>query len=151
MNAPGWVQALSAVNAGLNAAATVLLMAGYAFIRRGRMETHKKCMLSAFGVSIVFLACYAVYHVALHVYTGEPGRRFAGPAAVRNVYFAILISHAVLAAAVPALAVVTIYRAWKEQWEHHKRMARVTWPIWVYVSLTGVIIYLMLYHWPAAA
>jgi uncharacterized membrane protein YozB (DUF420 family) len=151
VNAPEWVQALPAVNAGLNTVATVLLITGYALVRRGRIAGHRKCMLSAFGVSIAFLACYVVYHAALHAYTGEPGRRFTGTGPVRSVYFSILISHVALAAAVPVLALASIYRAWKQNWTSHKRIARVTWPIWVYVSVTGVIIYVMLYHWPTVA
>jgi protein SCO1/2/putative membrane protein len=107
-------------------------------------------MLTAFSVSVAFLACYLTYHLALDHYTGSSSKKFAGSGHVRAVYFSILISHVVLAALVPVLALVTIYRALKCQWGKHKRIARITFPIWLYVSVTGVIIYLMLYHWPGA-
>lgn len=146
MDAPGWVNGLPTVNAGLNSLATVLLVIGYSLIRRKRVQAHKRVMLCAFGVSIAFLACYLVYHFALAHYTGEGSKRFPGTGPVRVVYLGILFSHVILAAAVPFLAVITIYRALREQWERHKRIAKVTFPIWLYVSVTGVIIYVMLYH-----
>ena len=148
MEVPGWVTLLPAINAGLNATATVLLLFGYGLIRRGKRDAHQRTMLTAFAVSIAFLTCYLVYHFALHHYTGSGSRSFPGLGAVRFVYFCILISHVVLAAVVPVLALITIYRAWKEQWDRHRRIAKITFPIWVYVSVTGVIIYGMLYHWP---
>lgn len=138
---PSWVSWLPAVNASLNGLATLLLVTGYVLIRRNRVHAHKRVMLSAFGVSIVFLACYLVYHA----YAGS--KPFPGTGLMRPVYFTILISHILLAAAVPVLAVVTIYRALKGQWDKHRRIARVTFPIWLYVSVTGVMIYVMLYHW----
>lgn len=147
MNAPEWVTTLPAVNASLNGLASVLLVVGHRFIRRGRVLAHKRCMLTAFAVSVVFLACYLTYHFALHHYTGESSRKFAGTGVVRGVYLAILFSHVVLAALVPVLAIVTIRRALKGWWPLHRRIARVTYPIWLYVSVTGVIIYVMLYHW----
>lgn len=150
MEAPAWVMALPPVNACLNGLATVLLIAGYVMIRRGRVETHKKLMLTAFGTSIAFLACYLVYHFALQHYTGKPSMPFPGKGTIRTVYLVILATHVVLAAAVPFLAIVTIYRGLRSQWDKHKRWAKVTFPIWVYVSVTGVIIYLMVYHWPVS-
>jgi uncharacterized membrane protein YozB (DUF420 family) len=137
------VHDLPTVNALLNATAAVLLVIGYRLIRQGRVEAHKRTMLSAFAVSIVFLACYLVYHFyVLHV-------PFAGPPAVRVVYLAILFTHVVLAACVPVLAIVTIWLGLSDRRAAHRRWARWTLPIWLYVSVTGVIVYLMLYHlWP---
>jgi uncharacterized membrane protein YozB (DUF420 family) len=146
--APDWVTSLPAVNAALNGSATILLVVGYVLIKRNKPEAHKKVMLSAFAVSVLFLACYLVYHFGLYHYIGESSRKFAGEGSVRVVYFAILISHVLLAMAVPVLAIMTIYRGLTRQWERHRRIARVTWPIWLYVSVTGVVIYAMLYHWP---
>lgn len=143
MEPPGWVNWLPTVNAGLNSLATVLLLTGYGFIRNGRVPAHKASMLSAFVVSMAFLASYVTYHYQVG------SKPFPGTGAVRAVYFGILISHVLLAAAVPFLALVTIYRGLKGQWERHKRIAKVTFPIWLYVSVTGVIIYVMLYHWTA--
>jgi uncharacterized membrane protein YozB (DUF420 family) len=131
---------LPAVNATLNAISVALLICGYAFIRRKNVTAHKACMLSAFAVSILFLASYLTYHY--HVGSVP----FGGQGRARPVYFTILISHTVLAAAIPPLALVTLYRAWKEQFEKHRRIARWTLPIWIYVSLTGVVVYLMLYR-----
>ena len=145
---PGWALALPSVNALLNALATLLLIAGYIFIRRRRLEAHKRTMLTAFGVSIVFLACYLAYHFALHHYTDLPGKPFRGTGPARAVYYAILVSHVVLAAVVPVLASITIYRGLQQQWPQHRRIAKVTLPIWLYVSVTGVIIYVLLYWWP---
>ncbi len=128
------------MNAALNAASAVLLMLGYRFIRRRQVHAHRACMLGAFGVSIVFLVSYLVYHY--HV----GSVRFPGTGWVRGVYFAILISHTILAALVPPLAVVTLYRALRGQFDRHRRLARWTLPIWSYVSVTGVVVYVMLYH-----
>ena len=137
------VHDLPTVNALLNATAAVLLVVGYRLIRQGRVAAHKRVMLSAFAVSIVFLVCYLVYHFyVLHV-------PFAGPPAVRVVYLAILITHVILAACVPVLAIVTIWLGLTDRRVAHRRWARWTLPIWLYVSVTGVVVYLMLYHlWP---
>ncbi len=148
MEVPNWVMSLPAVNATLNGAATILLIVGYCLIRRGRREAHKRAMLSSFVVSIAFLACYLVYHYYLKKYTGDASQKFLGTGVWRPIYFTILISHVILAAVVPFLAMTTIYRAWKQQWQRHRRIARITFPIWVYVSITGVVIYFMVYHWP---
>ncbi|MFK7819371.1 MAG: DUF420 domain-containing protein [Planctomycetaceae bacterium] len=145
---PGWVTTLPAVNAGLNSLAIVLLTAGYLQIKRGNRETHKKLMLSAFATSVLFLLCYLVYHFALHHYTGSSSKKFPGTGAIRTIYLGILLTHVVLAAAVPVLAIITIVKGLRENWESHKRFARITFPIWLYVSVTGVIIYFMVYHWP---
>ena len=144
---PDWVSSLPAVNASLNGLAFLFLMTGWMLIRRGHRDAHKKTMLAAFATSILFLSCYLLYHGAMHHYTGTGQVKFQGSGAIRTVYFTILISHILLAIAVPVLAIVTIRRGLKQQWEAHRRIARITFPIWVYVSLTGVIIYLMLYQW----
>lgn len=148
MTAPDWVYVLPTVNASLNGLATLLLVAGLVLIKCGRRDAHKNVMLTAFGVSIAFLLCYLAYHFALHHYTHEAGQKFAGQGAIRPVYFTILITHVVLAAAVPVLAIITIRRGLKARWEAHRKIAKITFPIWLYVSVTGVIIYLMLYQWP---
>lgn len=148
MTAPDWVYFLPTVNAGLNSLATVLLITGYLLIKRGHQGAHKQVMLGAFATSVVFLVCYLAYHFALKHYTGASSQPFQGQGVIRPVYFTILITHVILAAVVPVLASITIYRGLKQQWEKHRRIARVTFPIWLYVSLTGVIIYGMLYHWP---
>jgi protein SCO1/2/putative membrane protein len=149
---PEWAAALPAVNAGLNGLAGILLLVGYAFIKRQRRSAHASTMIASFVTSIVFLGCYLVYHYALHVYTGEPGKRFGHSGTLLGTtYLAILLTHVVLAAAVPVLASITLYRAWRQDWVRHRWIARITFPIWVYVSVTGVIIYVMLYHWPGSA
>lgn len=134
------VHDLPAVNATLNATATVLLLTGRSLIRLGRREQHRKVMLSAFGVSILFLICYVVYHLQVG------SVKFQGQGWLRSVYFTILVSHVILAATVPVLAILTLRRALKGEFAKHRKLARVTYPIWLYVSITGVIVYLMLYH-----
>ena len=131
---------LPALNAGLNALSGSLLGVGYAMIRRGRVRAHKAFMLAAVGVSTLFLASYVVYHY----HAGST--RFPGTGWVRTLYLSILVTHAVLAAAVVPLAAVTLVRAWREDFGAHRRIARWTLPIWFYVSVTGVIIYVMLYQ-----
>ncbi len=134
------VHDLPAVNATLNATSTVLLLIGYSLIRQGKREQHRKVMLSAFGVSVLFLICYVVYHAQVG------SVKFQGQGWVRPVYFTILISHVILAATVPAFAVMTLRRALRGEFARHRKLARITYPIWLYVSITGVIVYLMLYH-----
>ena len=131
---------LPAVNATLNAISAVLLTTGYVFIRRKNIKAHKTCMISAVCTSVVFLTCYIVYH-ALHGST-----RFEGPGPMRVVYFAILIPHVILAIAIVPMVIVTLVRALKGQFDRHAKLARRTLPLWLYVSVTGVIIYLMLYQ-----
>lgn len=130
---------LPAVNAALNATATVLLVTGWRFIRRREIMAHRACMIAAFLVSVAFLLSYVVYHYH------HGSTRFPGTGGVRGVYLTILFTHVVLAAAVPVLAVVTLWRALTAQYERHYRIARITFPVWLYVSVTGVIIYVMLY------
>lgn len=135
------VHPLATTNAVLNSVATVLLVAGWVFIRRGHVAAHRAAMVAAFLTSAVFLACYLAYHYAVgHV-------PFRGEGAVRPVYFAILISHILLAVTVPVLAIRMFVLAWRGRFDAHRRLGRITLPIWLYVSVTGVVIYLMLYHW----
>lgn len=148
MNVPNWVGALPHVNATLNATALVLLLSGLALIKSGRKDSHRLAMLSAFVVSCAFLVCYLVYHWALHHYTGSGSRVFPGTGVLRGLYLTILIPHVVLAMFVPVLALRMIYLASKERWTGHRKLAKFTFPVWVYVSATGVIIYWMLYHMP---
>lgn len=131
---------LPALNAGLNTAAACCLLVGYYAIRRRRVAMHKRFMGAALGFSGLFLTSYLIYHFQV----GSVA--FTGTGWIRPVYYAILLSHIVLAAAVLPLAAVTVYRAWRERFESHKRLARWTLPIWLYVSVTGVVIYWMLYH-----
>jgi len=131
---------LPKLNAALNCATTVLLLSGYIFIRRRKILAHKTAMGMAFLCSMVFLTSYVVYHSRMGV------TPFLGQGLIRTVYFTILISHTILAATVPFLAFTTIYRAWKKQFDRHVRLARWTLPIWLYVSITGVIIYIFLYE-----
>jgi uncharacterized membrane protein YozB (DUF420 family) len=141
------VSDLPAVNASLNALATILIASGYVAIRRQRVTVHRTLMISAVAASAVFLACYLTYHIDRTYVSGLGPTRFAGEGVARPIYFAILTSHTILAAATVPLVLITVYRAWRNQIERHRRLARWTLPIWLYVSVTGVVIYLMLYHW----
>jgi putative membrane protein len=134
------VSALPALNAALNATSAVLLAVGYVFVRRRQVAAHLVCMLSAFGVSTLFLVTYVIYHY----YAGS--RPFVGQGWIRPVYFALLVSHIVLAVAIVPLALTTIYRGLTGQFSRHRRIARWTLPIWLYVSVTGVLIYWMLHR-----
>jgi len=150
------------LNAALNATAAILLVVGFLLIQRGRVLAHRRVMLSAFGISVAFLACYLWYHYhVLHV-------KFTHPGAVKYVYYAVLATHIPLAFSVPFLAIFQIYLGFRAMGcctaegdanrqlavanlyrEKHRRLARWTFPIWLYVSVTGVIVYVMLYHlWP---
>jgi putative membrane protein len=131
---------LPALNAVLNATSAILLSAGYRFIRRRQITAHKRCMLTACATSAIFLMSYLTYHY----YVGS--MPFRGQGWVRPLYFTILISHTTLAATIVPLAIMTLFRAWKADFRKHARLARWTWPIWMYVSVTGVIIYVMLYQ-----
>lgn len=129
-----------ALNASLNATTAVLLVTGFALIRMKRVALHRGFMLSALAVSCLFLASYLYYHAHIG------SKPFAGVGWIRPVYFAILISHTVLAVAIVPLALVTLARALRERFDRHRRIARWTLPIWLYVSVTGVVIYLLLYR-----
>ena len=134
------VHSLPAVNATLNGTSAVLLTSGYVLIRRRAIELHKKVMLTAFCVSIAFLICYLIYHAQVgSVHYPKTG-------AIRTVYFAILITHTILAIVIVPLALVTFVRARRGRFDRHRAIARVTLPLWAYVSVTGVIVYWMLYR-----
>jgi uncharacterized membrane protein YozB (DUF420 family) len=137
---------LPSINATLNGLATILLALGYKAIRRKDVELHKRCMISAVAVSVLFLACYLTYHFLKHQATGQGHTPFGGTGIIRPIYFALLISHVILAAVNLPMILITLYRAYKGQFEKHRRIARWAWPIWMYVSVTGVIVYFMLYH-----
>lgn len=134
------LQDLPALNAVLNAMAAALLVCGFALIRRGKKRAHQRVMIAAFAVSCAFLASYVTYHSLAGTV------RFQGTGAIRTVYLAILATHTVLAAAVPPLAIVTLSRALRGRFDRHRRIARWTLPVWLYVSLTGVVVYWMLYR-----
>jgi uncharacterized membrane protein YozB (DUF420 family) len=131
---------LPALNATLNGIAGCFLAAGYYFIRQRRIAAHRACMVSAFIASTLFLISYLVYHFNIG------SRPFPGQGPIRTLYFTILITHVSLAAAIVPLALVTLSRGLKLDIVRHRRIARWTWPIWMYVSVTGVVIYLMLYR-----
>jgi uncharacterized membrane protein YozB (DUF420 family) len=134
------VRDLPTLNALLNAATATLLLCGWLLIRRGRREAHRKVMLAALATSGAFLASYLVYHAQVG------SVRFQGRGPVRTVYFAVLISHTILAAAIVPLVAVTVLRALQGRFTRHRRWARVTLPLWAYVSVTGVAVYWMLYR-----
>jgi len=131
---------LPALNATLNGLAAILLISGYLFIKRGNQRKHQWCMLGALATSALFLVSYVTYHLN----TGS--RPFPGQGPIRLVYFTILITHVVLAAVIVPLALITAFRGLRSQFDRHVRIARWTFPVWVYVSVTGVVIYLMLYE-----
>lgn len=130
----------AALNATLNAISAVLLVAGFINILRGRIRAHRACMLSAFFVSTAFLISYVTYHIRVG------NVLFQGQGWIRPVYFTLLISHISLAIIILPLVLITLSRALREQFDRHRRIARWTFPLWLYVSVTGVIVYLMLYH-----
>jgi putative membrane protein len=131
------------LNAALNAASGLLLIAGLYFILRGNVRAHRACMLSALTVSCLFLISYVVYHARYG------SVKFQGQGFARPVYFFILITHVVLAAAIVPLVFVTARRALRSDFARHRKIARWTYPLWLYVSVTGVVVYFMLYHWYA--
>ena len=135
---------LPTLNASLNALCTVLLIVAYVHIRSGRIEQHRKTMLAAFATSVLFLISYVTYHAQVG------SKPFPGTGLVRTVYFAILIPHVILAAAVVPLALLTLRRGLRRDDARHRAIARWTLPIWLFVSVTGVIVYLMLYWSPTA-
>lgn len=131
---------LPTVNAGLNALSAVFLTAGYVFIHRGMKEAHRRAMLAAFGTSSLFLACY-LYH---HFHAGVT--RFQGTGAARPFYFILLGTHTVLASVLLPLVLTTLWKAYRGDWARHRAWARVAWPVWMYVSVTGVVVTWMLYY-----
>jgi arylsulfatase A-like enzyme/uncharacterized membrane protein YozB (DUF420 family)/tetratricopeptide (TPR) repeat protein len=134
------VNDLPAVNATLNAISAVLLVIGYSLIRRRRIQQHRRVMIAAFATSTLFLICYVIYHANVG------SKPFPGQGAVRTIYFVVLITHIVLAALVPPMALITLVRGLRARYDRHAKLARWTLPIWLYVSVTGVIVYLMLYQ-----
>jgi protein SCO1/2/putative membrane protein len=134
------LSSLPTLNAFLNSLSAIFLVTGYFFIRRKNIPYHRICMVAAFTTSVLFLISYLTYHF----YTGST--KFPDIPTVRTIYLGILLTHTMLAALVPFLAVITLTLALKQRWEHHRKIAKWTLPIWFYVSVTGVIIYLMLYH-----
>ncbi|MHC4836779.1 MAG: DUF420 domain-containing protein [Planctomycetota bacterium] len=135
-----WNFVLASMNATLNGTAAILLFLGYRAIRNGQRDTHRKLMSSAFLMSALFLVGYLTRMIVF----GD--KKFEGTGALRPVYFTILISHVILAIISLPLILTTLYRASKEEFERHRKLARITFPMWAYVSVTGVIVYLMLYH-----
>ena len=134
------IHSLPAVNATLNGISGVLLIAGYLLMRARRIELHRRVMIAAFVTSSLFLICYIVYHANVG------SVRFTRPGFVRPLYFTILITHVTLAATVPPLAIITLSRGLKARYPQHRRIARWTFPIWLYVSVTGVLVYVLLYR-----
>jgi uncharacterized membrane protein YozB (DUF420 family) len=137
---PDYIPYLPHLNAVLNSTSALLLLAGFSFIRRGRILAHRNCQVTAVVTSTLFLISYLTYHY----YHGAT--RFAGQGAVRPLYFTILITHTILAVVIVPLILITLYRATRRDFIRHRRIARWTLPLWLYVSVTGVIVYLMLYH-----
>ena len=131
---------LPAVNACFNGASTILLTLGYIFIKRGRQNAHRNCMVGALITSTLFLAGYLYYHY------NAGSTRFENPQWFRPIYLVILLTHTILAMAIVPMVLITVLHALRNNWESHKKIARWTWPIWIYVSITGVVIYLLLYQ-----
>lgn len=140
MQVPQQYAMFPAINAALNGTSAVLLLTGHSLIKRGRMAAHRALMLSALATSVLFLISYLYYHA--HVGSVH----FRGTGWSRPIYFAILISHTILAATIVPLILLTLVRALRERFDSHRALARWTYPLWMYVSITGVIVYLMLYH-----
>jgi len=136
---------LPALNAILNGASAVFLTTGFVYIRKGNRNAHRRCMLTALTLSVLFLISYLTYHYSAGT------TRFTGAGWARPVYFTILGTHTILAAAIVPLVIITLVRALRQRFDRHRKIARWTLPIWLYVSITGVIIYIMLYHlYPSA-
>ena len=133
-----------AITASLNGASAVLIVTGRGLIKRGRIAAHRACMIAAVASSSLLLVCYIYYHAHAGVI------RFQGQGMVRPVYFSILLTHTILAAVIVPLVIITLARAWRGTFERHRAIARWTFPVWLYVSITGVVIYVMLFHLYAA-
>jgi uncharacterized membrane protein YozB (DUF420 family) len=137
---------LPAVNASLNGLSAILLTAGFIFIRQKKITAHRNCMISAFCVSAIFLVCYLTYHIYLAKVLHRGVTHFLNPPWFRPIYLVILFTHTVLAMVIVPLILITLFRALRERFDQHKKIARWTLPLWLYVSVTGVIVYLLLYQ-----
>jgi len=137
---------LPAVNASLNGLSAVFLTISFVLIKRGNKIAHRNCMISAFVTSIIFLACYLTYHSYLAVVLHQGPTRFMNPPWFRPIYLTILLTHTILAIVIVPMILITLNRARLERFELHKQIARWTWPLWMYVSVTGVVVYLLLYQ-----
>ena len=137
---------LPIVNACLNALSTLFLTAGYVCIRRKRQDAHRNCMIAAFVTSTLFLLCYITYHSYIAYYLHRGPTRFLDPAWFRPIYLAILGTHTILAVVIVPMVIMSLARGLRGDFERHKRISKWTWPLWMYVSITGVIIYLLLYQ-----
>ncbi len=134
------------VNATLNALSGVFLLTGFVFIMKRRVAPHRLCMLAASSVSALFLVCYVTYHSLRTYYFGLGPTKFTGEGIIRPIYFTILTSHTILAVVVAPFVVLTLWRALKGRFDAHRKIARLVFPVWLYVSMTGVIVYLLLYQ-----
>ena len=141
-----FVFTLPHVNALLNTTSGLFLIVGYFFIRRGNIRAHRISMMGAFVASSVFLVSYVLYHSLLAYYLGQGPTKFKGEGIIRPIYFTILISHTLLAVVIVPIVIITLVRALRGRFEEHRRIARWTLPLWLYVSETGVVVYLMLYR-----
>lgn len=139
---------LPSLNASLNACCFVSLVLGLLWIKQGKREAHERAMLAATFFGALFLVGYLVYHFGVQASAGPT--KFNGRGFTRPLYYGMLISHVVLAAANVPLVIVTLVRAHRKDWERHRKIARITWPVWAYVSLTGILVYFALYHWNPA-
>jgi putative membrane protein len=137
---------LPAINASLNGLSAAFLTAGFIFIRQKKIIPHRNCMISAFCVSVVFLVCYISYHSYLALVLHRGPTRFLNPSWFRPIYLTILLTHTILAMVIVPMILITLSRALRERFEIHKKIARWTWPLWMYVSVTGVVVYLLLYQ-----
>jgi uncharacterized membrane protein YozB (DUF420 family) len=137
---------LPAVNASLNGLSAIFLTAGYIFIRCKNKIAHRNCMIAAFVTSIFFLACYLTYHGYLVYALHQGPTRFESPPWFRPIYLTILLTHTILAIVIVPMILITLNRARLQRFELHKKIARWTWPLWMYVSVTGVVVYLLLYQ-----
>ena len=140
------VHDLPAVNASLNGLSAIFLTAGFIFIRRKNKIAHRNCMVSAFVTSILFLICYIIYHSYRYWVLNIGPTKFANPEWFRPIYLTILITHTILAIVIVPMILITLNRALRGRFDAHKKIARWTWPLWMYVSVTGVIVYLLLYQ-----
>ncbi len=137
---------LPAVNGSLNGLSAIFLTCGYVFIKRKNQAAHRNCMIAAFVTSTIFLICYLTYHFYLAYALHRGPTRFTDPAWFRPIYLAILISHTILAVVIVPLVLMTLNRGLKQRFDSHRKIARWTWPLWMYVSVTGVVIYFLLYQ-----